>query len=166
MNTISNNFKITSDGDLNTLKLRPANENDLENLRNWKNEQRKFFFHKDIITLEQQYAWFAEFQARNHDYIFVVDINSIAIGCIGIRLLDGMWDVYNVILGLSDYGKKGYMSQALQTTLAYAKSVKNYPIKLQVLKANPAVSWYKKNGFLITTDNADHYSMVYQNNTL
>ena len=116
-----------------SLTIRSANENDLENLRQWKNEQREFFFYKDIITPEQQRAWFVKFQARNHDYMFIVDLNSKAIGCMGIRMLDEVWDIYNVILGLPDYGKKGYMGQALQAMLIYAQSVSQSPITLQVL---------------------------------
>ncbi len=148
-----------------SLTIRSANENDLENLRQWKNEQREFFFYKDIITPEQQRAWFVKFQARNHDYMFIVDLNSKAIGCMGIRMLDEVWDIYNVILGLPDYGKKGYMGQALQAMLIYAQSVSQSPITLQVLKANPAVEWYKKNGFVAIAEQADHYSLIHQSQT-
>ena len=126
-------MKITMATQTLSLTIRSANENDLENLRQWKNEQREFFFYKDIITPEQQRAWFVKFQARNHDYMFIVDLNSKAIGCMGIRMLDEVWDIYNVILGLPDYGKKGYMGQALQAMLIYAQSVSQSPITLQVL---------------------------------
>lgn len=166
MNMMNNYIKITMSGEVESLILRAANENDLENLRQWKNEQREFFFHKDIITPEQQRAWFAKFQARNHDYMFIVDLNSKAIGCMGIRLLDDAWDIYNVILGLTDYRKKGYMGKAFQTMLTYAQSVSNCPFTLQVLKANPAVAWYKKNSFVVAAEQADHYSMVYHSYTI
>jgi len=150
----------------NSLIIRAAEENDLENLRQWKNEQREFFFHIEMITPDQQRAWFAKFQARNHDYMFIVDLNGKAIGCMGIRLLDEAWDIYNVILGLPAYGKKGYMGKAFQAILAYAQSVNKRPITLQVLKGNPAVAWYKKNGFVVTAEHADYYSLVYQSNNI
>lgn len=155
-------MKITMATQTLSLTIRSANENDLENLRQWKNEQREFFFYKDIITPEQQRAWFVKFQARNHDYMFIVDLNGKAIGCMGIRMFDEVWDIYNVILGLPDYGKKGYMGQALQAMLTYAQSVSQSPITLQVLKANPAVEWYKKNGFVAIAEQADHYSLIHQ----
>lgn len=164
--TIKNYIKITKAGEAVSLILKAANENNLENLRQWKNEQRKFFFHKDMITPEQQRAWFTQYQVRNHDYMFIVDLNGIAIGCMGIRLLDEEWDIYNVILGLPHYGKKGYMGKVFKTMLAYAQSISNCPITLQVLKANPAVEWYKKKGFVVAAEQADHYSMVYQFNTI
>lgn len=166
MNIINNNIKVSMAGQVESLTLRAANENDLETLRQWKNEQREFFFHKDIITPEQQSAWFAKFQARNHDYMFIVDLNGNAIGCMGIRLLDEVWDIYNVILGSTDYGKKGYMGKAFQAMLTYAQSVRKYPITLQVLKTNPAVVWYKKNRFVVTAEQANHYSLVYQSSTI
>jgi RimJ/RimL family protein N-acetyltransferase len=165
MNMI-NNKKMTEAKEFESLSLRAINENDLENLRHWKNEQREFFFHKDIITQEQQGAWFAKFEARKHDYMFIVDLNGNAIGCMGIRLLDESWDIYNVILGLTNYGKKGYMGKAFQKMLAYAQSVKKCPITLQVLKSNPAVAWYIKNRFIVAAEHADYYSLVYQFNKI
>jgi RimJ/RimL family protein N-acetyltransferase len=96
--------------------------------------------------------------------MFIVDLNGNAIGCMGIRLLDEAWDIYNVILGLTDYGKKGYMGKAFQTMLTYAQSVRKCSITLQVLKVNPAVAWYKKNGFVAAEEQADHYLLTYQLN--
>ena len=80
---MTKNTALTMTTEGGTLSLIAANENDLENLRQWKNEQREFFFHKDIITIEQQCAWFAKFKARKHDYMFIVDLNGKAIGCMG-----------------------------------------------------------------------------------
>ena len=166
MNTVNGIVSLKVAGEVESLRLRAANDNDLEFLRQWKNEQREFFFHKDIITPDQQHAWFAKFKARNDDYMFIVDLNCKAIGCMGIRLLDEAWDVYNVILGLADYGKKGYMGKAFQTMLTYAKSVSNCPITLQVLKTNPTVAWYEKNGFVVISEQGDHYSLFYQFHTI
>lgn len=159
---MNENMTITIATEFDFLTLRAASEIDLEYLRQWKNDQREFFFHKDIITPEQQHIWFTKFQARNHDYMFIVDQKGKSIGCMGIRLIDEAWDIYNVILGLPEYGKKGYMGKALQAMLTYSKAVSNFPITLQVLKANPAVTWYQKNGFVVAAEQADHYSLVYQ----
>lgn len=149
-----------------TLTLRVVNENDLENLRRWKNEQREFFFHKQIITPAHQRAWFVEYRTRNYDYMFVVDLNDKAIGCMGIRLLDEEWDIYNVILGVAECGKKGYMGKAFHVMLNYAQTVNKCPIILKVLKANPAVAWYIKNGFVVTAEHIDYYSMIYKSNNI
>jgi RimJ/RimL family protein N-acetyltransferase len=166
MDIMNKNMTIMIATEVGSLTLRAARENDLGNLRQWKNEQREFFFHKDIITPELQREWFTKFQTRNHDYMFIVELNDKSMGCMGIRLLDDAWDIYNVILGLPEYGKKGYMGKALQAMLTHAQAVSNYPITLQVLKVNPAVAWYKKNGFVATDEHADYYSLANQSNNI
>jgi RimJ/RimL family protein N-acetyltransferase len=144
--------------------LRAVTDADLEKLRQWKNEQHEFFFYKDEITPEQQRNWYAAFQLRPHDFMFMAVLYGQSIGCMGIRWLDNVWDVYNVILGRPEFGGRGFMGKAFNTMLAYALSVKELPITLQVLKHNPAVNWYLKNGFVITVKHDDHFSMIYQSN--
>jgi len=144
------------------LSLRTANEVDLPNLRQWKNEQREFFFFKGEISPEQQRAWFRTYQERGDDYMFIVRVDETAIGCMGIRLLDDVWDVYNVIRGSADHGGKGLMSRAFQTMLHFATSHCPNTIAVQVLKNNPAMGWYKKNGFVIMSEQPDHFCLSYQ----
>jgi len=144
------------------ISLRTANEGDLPDLRQWKNEQREFFFFKDEISPEQQLEWYRAYRKRPEDYMFIVILEEIAMGCMGIRLIDDVWDVYNVILGLANHGGKGLMSGAFQAMLRFAASRRPNPITLRVLKHNPAVCWYQKNGFLITAEQPDHFCMSYQ----
>jgi ribosomal protein S18 acetylase RimI-like enzyme len=146
----------------NQAVLRAANRLDLLNLRNWKNAQRAFFFHTEEITEGQQQAWFDTYQSRPQDYMLIVDVNGRAIGCMGIRLLEAEWDVYNVIVGDAIYAKKGYMGKAFQAMLAFAASQTLRPITLKVLKHNPAVSWYQKQGFEITAEQLDHFQMSFK----
>lgn len=142
--------------------LRTASEGDLPNLRKWKNNEREFFFFKNEISLEQQREWFRAYLSRTDDYMFVILVNKNAIGCMGIRLIEGGWDVYNVILGSKDFGSKGLMSKAFKAMLQFAVSNHQYSITLKVLKHNPAIEWYKKNGFTITSEQSDHFCMSYQ----
>ena len=144
------------------LSLRMANDGDLPNLRQWKNEQREFFFFKSEILPEQQREWFRAYQQRPDDFMFMVLVANTPIGCMGIRLIDDLWDIYNVILGSSGYGGKGLMGKAFQAMLNFAVSRRANPITLKVLKHNPAVGWYRKNGFLVTSEQSDHFCMVYQ----
>lgn len=147
---------------LNQTVLRSASRLDLLNLRNWKNAQRKFFFHTTEITQEQQEAWFDTYLPRPNDYMLIVDVNKRAIGCMGIRLLAHEWDVYNVILGDEIHAKKGYMGKAFQAMIAFASAQTFLPIKLKVLKHNPAVSWYQKQGFEIVSEEEDHFQMIFK----
>ncbi len=142
--------------------LRTAGESDLLRLREWKNSHREFFFFKEEISSEQQKEWYHAYQLRQEDYMFIVTAGEIPIGCMGIRLVDDKWDVYNVILGLPDQAGKGLMSKALRMMLSFAASHKTKPITVKVLKKNPAVRWYKKNGFVETEELQDHFCMWYQ----
>ncbi len=153
---------INVSDELNQTVLRAASRLDLLNLRNWKNAQRAFFFHTAEITQEQQQAWFDAYLLRPNDYMLIVDVNGRAIGCMGIRLLAGEWDVYNVILGDEMYAKKGYMGKAFQVMIAFASAQTFIPITLKVLKHNPAASWYQKQGFEMVSEQEDHYQMIFK----
>ena len=137
------------------------NVSDLSNLRQWKNDNREAFFYKDEISPEQQYEWFCAYQERHDDYMFIVLVNDIGIGCIGARLIDNEWDIYNVILH-HKYRRKGLMSKALKELIYVVHLYKLIPITVKVLKNNSTVNWYKKNEFVITSKQSDHYCMSYE----
>ena len=144
------------------LLLRSAAVADLEKLRVWKNSQSQFFFHQSEIRSEQQRAWFEAFVQRPNDFMLMVEHQSTAKGCMGIRLLDSEWDIYNVILGDPAFGKQGHMGRAFAAMLAMARQERNLPITLKVLKHNPAVGWYLKNGFTTAFAAEDHFGLRYQ----
>ena len=74
------------------LRLRTINENDIEDLRSWKNENKNSFFLSQDITPEQQQKWFTAFSARENDHMFIVEQQTEGhwkkIGCMGFRRLD------------------------------------------------------------------------------
>jgi RimJ/RimL family protein N-acetyltransferase len=144
---------------LPSLYLVTAQKEDIENLRIWKNKNRKFFFYKKVITKDAQKIWFREYLSRPDDYMFIIKLNDFSIGCMGFRLIDHVIDVYNVILGKKKYGKKGYMSIALNTMCNYAFNTYKLPVTVRVLKENPAVKWYQKNGFIIKQSYKDYFYM-------
>ena len=144
------------------LSLLSATAADLENLRTWKNSQSEFFFHNELISTDQQQLWFSQFAQRLHDYMLIVYVDSKPIGCMGIRLLNSEWDIYNVILGDAAYGRKGHMGRALSTMIDMTLQQRDLPITLKVLKHNPALGWYLKNGFVSLFEADDHYGLIYQ----
>jgi RimJ/RimL family protein N-acetyltransferase len=141
------------------IQIRTATFDQIEYLRCWKNSQKEYFFHNELINTEQQTQWFQNYKLRDEDYMFIVSIDNINIGCMGIRLIDDFWDIYNVILGNDNYSKLGYMTRAFKLMISFAKSKQQKDITLKVLKINPAVNWYKKNG-LIITDEFDNYFLM------
>jgi len=136
--------------------LRTAREEDQSNLRHWKNENRFHFFFKDVILEPAQQEWFRNYLAREEDFMFVVETDGRAVGCMGFRLLSGTWDIYNVILGDPEYSRQGIMKRALHMTCSYAMSLRTVRISAKVLKDNPAISWYCRNGFGVISDHAEY----------
>jgi len=144
------------------LLLKTVDESNLENLRLWKNENSAYFFFKDIITPYQQDIWYQAYLQRKYDLMFVATFENHAFGCLGIRWQEGSWDVYNVILGIREFGKRGFMGLSLAALIEYAATLKGDPVTLKVLKSNPAVSWYQNMGFVIIETHALYYFMRYQ----
>lgn len=149
---------------LPALVLRSAGQADLEYLRQWKNEQKQFFFHQEEITQEQQGKWYESFVSRPDDVMLMAEYEHRLFGCMGIRWQENHWDIYNVILGLQEFGGRGLMGRAFAAMLDLAGSLKDAPISLQVLKHNPAATWYQKQGFEITETHESFFFMIFQPN--
>jgi hypothetical protein len=147
--------------DKQLLELRVAEVTDIEYLRELKNSHREYFFHKLEISHQQQFEWFAEYQSRLNDFMFIVSLNNVRLGCMGIRLRDNAWDVYNVILGDQRYKGAGWMGRAFQAMLSFSIGIHQAPIGLSVLKNNPAIWWYEKNGFKVASEFSDHFMMLF-----
>ena len=127
--------------------LRPIDVSDLESLREWKNANRERFFHRREITTVQQDEWYLSFQNRTDDYMFMVELDGVRVGCMGYRVDGDDIDFYNIIRGRTDIGA-GLMHEALGRLVAEARF--RYPGRrgrVLVVADNPAISWYRKCGF-------------------
>ena len=143
------------------LVLRSVRQSDLEYLRQWKNQQKQFFFFQKEITVNQQKQWYESFKQRPHDLMFITEYREKVFGCMGIRWLENHWDIYNVILGLQEFGGRGLMGSAFATMINLAGSLNEGPISLKVLRHNPAVKWYQNWGFQITESDDSFFSMIF-----
>lgn len=155
------------------LRLRAIDKSDIENLRNWKNENKNSFFLKQEITREQQERWYESFSEREHDHMFIVEqlVGEYwsAIGCMGFRKLaeEGSVDGYNIIRSRKIGTASFNMSEAFRLMLAYAASVyPDLPVRVKVLSGNPAVAWYEKNDFSILNEQDGYYAMELDKNSL
>jgi RimJ/RimL family protein N-acetyltransferase len=138
------------------VELRTIRQSDQCELRAWKNQNRKSFFFKELISESTQQEWFEKYLIRDGDYMFVVRVEGYSVGCMGIRLQEDTWDVYNVILGDLRFSKRGYMRQALQMMCSWAAELRPMRISAKVLKDNPAIEWYCRNGFKVVSIHSDH----------
>lgn len=144
------------------LELHSINSGDLENLREWKNAHRDAFFYKEIITAERQLTWYQGYLERADDYMFVIKQIGQPVGCIGFRYLNESIDIYNVMIGVPEMAGKGYMGAALRVMTAEAsRRYPGTPLTLMVLKDNPALNWYKKNGFIVTEEHDAYFNLLY-----
>jgi RimJ/RimL family protein N-acetyltransferase len=139
------------------VSLRTAAPSDCEDLRAWKNDHRQYFFFQDIITPEMQQKWFAAYQDRPDDFMFMVLDRGQAVGCMAFRLRDEQADVYNVILGSPQHGGRGVMAKAMALMCSFARERLNRPVVARVLKVNPAMGWYQRRGFAIEAEEDVHY---------
>ncbi len=159
---------ILSLADHADLRLRAIGGQDIENLRVWKNKHQGSFFLNRDITPEEQEKWFAAFDARADDFMFVVEQLAgddwQAIGCLGFRKLtdEASVDAYNIMRGeKSASGASFTMSDAFRAMLAFAASkYQDLPIRCKVLCNNPAGDWYKKNNFSIIESVRDEYYLM------
>lgn len=148
-----------------TFQIRNIGINDIEELRVWKNQNKKSFFYQEEISSEEQLRWFQGYLERQQDYMFVIeeqiDGDSLhKIGCIGFRVQDGhIVDIYNVIRGENSV-RGTRMSQAMHRLVNYIQEqLPGYKIKCDVLNDNVAREWYIMCGFSID-ECLDNYSIL------
>jgi ribosomal protein S18 acetylase RimI-like enzyme len=143
-------------------QLRLARASDIEMLRLWKNQHKRYFFLKHDITPEQQAAWFASYQERPHDHVFMVEEEgaegSVAVGVVAARLLpdEGTVDLYNIMRGARTQADRTNMGTALLSLCsAIAKAYKE-SITCKVLADNPALGWYARLGLCEVEDRGSY----------
>jgi len=143
--------------------LRSVLKTDAEVLRKWKNDHKEFFFHKQEISKEEQEKWIESLNARKDDHMFIIMDNETPIGSVGTRLYQEFVDIYNVILGDKSYKGKHVMTHAVWATVAFSNLVfVNKPVRVRVLRSNPAIKWYEKIGFNTIDYFDDHIFMQFR----
>jgi carboxypeptidase C (cathepsin A) len=117
---------------------------DIEDLRVWKNKYRNFFFHKEKISSDQQLEWYNKSYLNNNETkIFKISYDQESVGCIGVYFRNDHIEIYNVILGNDNYKSSGLMTLLFEYIYEKYQST----IFVKVLNINPALGWYRKNGF-------------------
>ena len=136
------------------IRIRPLHEEDIEYLRNWRNNKELSVFLSDIpyITQEMQLIWFREYQCKAGTYFFVVidkDTNKV-VGSVAIDMLDGhSFEVGRIVIGDSSAHGRGMGYGALLLAVAIAiKKLNAEIIRLNVHENNgPARNIYERAGF-------------------
>ncbi|MBI3551237.1 MAG: GNAT family N-acetyltransferase [Elusimicrobia bacterium] len=151
-------FAIATAAGTPAVALRAIAEEDLEDLRLWKNANRAGFFFQEVISREMQTKWFEGYLERPHDRMFLVESGPLRAGCMGFRMLAGAADCYNIIAAPQARGK-GLLGGAMRLLCSYIAAEHTARIGCRVLKGNPAVDWYRKCGYRIAGEREDHFEM-------
>ncbi len=148
-----------------SVSLRSVRLKDAESLRKWKNANRQYFFHKEIISKDRQVEWLKDYFCDKNNFMFMVRYKNRDIGCIGFRKRPDGTDIYNVILADTGLARRGFMTQALRLLLKFIeiKFKRTDKIYVRVLKSNKvAIAWYKKNCFEKTGNFKNAHIMEWQ----
>jgi RimJ/RimL family protein N-acetyltransferase len=142
--------------------LQAAGFGDQDALRTWRNANAGSFFNQEPIGVVGQQQWYEAYRSRPDDFMFMVMEGERSVGCIGIRIRDDEWDVYNVIRGVQSPGSAGFMSQALAAVIEFAQTNRVAAVRADVVTGNPALTWYLRNGFVITAGDERSLRLRYQ----
>jgi len=143
------------------ISYRLITEDDIEDLRIWKNVNKDGFFYKRNITKKAQKKWYKEYIERNtrgQDFMFIACYGDVKAGCIGYRIINGRIDIYNFMLGNKELEGKKILSTVAKTLWRNLKDKYNLDITVKVLKTNNnTINWYLKNNWSIIENYKDHH---------
>ena len=153
-------FKLSAP-DVPGVELETIDRRHLDLLRTLKNAHRRRFFFQDEISEAAQQQWYDGYCERPDDWMLIVRGRQIDTGCIGYRLRDDAFDLYNVLRDERGPTHVRTMSAGLDILCSYLSAVSTAPIRGRVLADNPVVRWSKGRGFAaVATGTQDHLSYV------
>lgn len=138
------------------ITLESITERDLEPLRLWKNRHRPRFFFQGEISSAAQAQWFAAYQDRPEDWMFMIRSKGAGIACLGYRLQEDAIDIYNFLRDEAQDWRSRVPLQGFQLLFSYLLSRHTLPIRGRALQSNaPILRWIGKIGFRITGEGVD-----------
>ena len=143
--------------------LREIVESDLEILRTQKNLHRASFFYQEEISKSQQNSWYAGYASDPNNLIFMLEMDGIPVGCIGLRrnLENLSIDFYNLMTWSTGRGSGAMHSAILRIMEEQRQLFQIRSFGVDVLVDNPAVTWYEKVGFLRVDVRRDDSGLPY-----
>jgi RimJ/RimL family protein N-acetyltransferase len=152
------------------IRLRLLAEHDLPQTLAWRNLDhiRRWFFHHEQISAEQHGRWFADYQSRDDDFVFVIEEAAS-----GYRPI-GQAAIYNVdwLLRTAEFGRlmigddraagRGLAQEATSALVALAfNEFRLREVHLEVIPTNArAIRTYEACGFKVSTSTAQAVKMI------
>jgi len=135
------------------VRLRLLAEADLGMTMSWRNRDdvRTWFKNSQIITTDQHQAWFAQYSARDDDFLFVVEAQGRPVGQASVYGIDwraGTAEVGRFLAAPEGTGR-GYIGLACAELLRFcADTLHLKSVFLEVKEDNArAIGIYARNGF-------------------
>ncbi|MDP1459961.1 GNAT family N-acetyltransferase [Bacillus wiedmannii] len=161
-----NFYKLGEDN----LLIREINENDIEVIRKWRNQEqiRKYFINNHYINQNQQQEWFKNYLYKNDDIMFMIEETLEFQEGIGtVALYNINQETQSVEFGRLMIGNpaatgKGFGKQAAILACKYAFEILNMEkIYLNVLPYNMiAIKVYENIGFVMKNNNTNNIYML------
>ena len=132
------------------IAIRKLRVQDLETLRIWRNENRKYFYDSKLISKETQVKWFIQNYKNNpNDTIYIVSYKSKPVGALGLIKRGKDHELGRVMLGVKRFARRGVMGEAMEKLLNNLKERSGKQrVILEVIKTNtPAIKFYELHKF-------------------
>ena len=82
--------------------------------------------------------------------MFMVINKNIPIGCVGIRKIEGFWDIYNLIRGVISRETRTFMAEAASKVCSFAIQRQRLPVYGRPLTGNKsAIKFCQRIGFQV-----------------
>jgi len=126
----------------NKIKLRSVRKNDLELIRNWRNDPYIFQFNKqhNLLNMKNQQNWFKTINIKSSDKkMFIIEKDLIPIGICGFVNINNIIHSGDIaiIIGNTKLQKKGFGSVVLKKLIEYGfKNLKLNKIGAEIFEFN------------------------------
>jgi RimJ/RimL family protein N-acetyltransferase len=147
------------------VRLRLLEEGDLPATLAWRNQDhiRKWFFHSDVISLEQHRAWWERYRQKDDDFVFVIEETETLrrpVGQVALYNIDwaaGTAEFGRLMIGDAEAQGRGLARLATARLVAEALGAWGLTsVHLEVRTANePALAIYRATGFAEVSSDAD-----------
>jgi RimJ/RimL family protein N-acetyltransferase len=142
------------------VRLRLLEEQDLPRTLAWRNQDhiRHWFFYSERLTPEQHAGWFARYQPRDDDFVFIIEETAgepRPIGQVAIYNVDwvgGTAEFGRLMIGEADAAGRGLARAATEAVVALAlEQLGLREVYLEVIPSNVrAIKVYEACGFEVS----------------
>ena len=136
-----------------SLRLRPIQETDTENIIRWRNSDtiRSFFIFRESLTYELHQQWLREIVYTGKAIQYIIEDHGIPIGTIYVKDIDTKNESgeFGIYIGELSHISKGIGTNATELLITYCFELGFHRIYLRVLSDNErAKKCYLKAGFV------------------